>query len=180
MGLHPARQGDLTQSAPVLTQDEIGTLAQTFNRMTAELRQSYAAVRESERKARAIFDSAFSLIGLLASDGTLLEANRTALEFAGVSLEAVRGKPFWDAPWWTHSPEMQRLVQAAVQTAADGLLVPAVGGFLLVLAGALTLARFGAPEKDADGHEEILGVARGNGVHAEDHQDQREDRQVAR
>jgi hypothetical protein len=34
------------------------------------------------------------------------------------------------------------------------LAVPAVGGFLLVLAGALALARFGAPEQDADGHEE--------------------------
>ncbi len=37
---------------------------------------------------------------------------------------------------------------------AAGLAVPAVGGFLLVLAGALALARFGAPEQDADGHEE--------------------------
>jgi drug/metabolite transporter (DMT)-like permease len=37
---------------------------------------------------------------------------------------------------------------------AAGLIIPAVGGFLLVLAGALTLARFGAPAKDADGHEE--------------------------
>jgi len=37
---------------------------------------------------------------------------------------------------------------------AAGLAVPAAGGFALVLAGALVLARFGAPETDADGHEE--------------------------
>ncbi|MEP6561882.1 MAG: hypothetical protein ABJD68_12525 [Nakamurella sp.] len=37
---------------------------------------------------------------------------------------------------------------------AAGLAVPAAAGFLLVLAGALVLARFGAPEADADGHEE--------------------------
>ena len=37
---------------------------------------------------------------------------------------------------------------------AGGLAVPAIGGFLLVLAGALVLARFGAPEQDTDGHEE--------------------------
>jgi len=37
---------------------------------------------------------------------------------------------------------------------ADGLAVPAIGGFLLVLAGALVLARFGAPAPNADGHEE--------------------------
>jgi hypothetical protein len=37
---------------------------------------------------------------------------------------------------------------------APGLAAPAVGGFLLVLAGALVLARFGAPEADQGGHEE--------------------------
>jgi drug/metabolite transporter (DMT)-like permease len=35
-----------------------------------------------------------------------------------------------------------------------GLAVPAAVGFGLVLAGALVLARFGAPEPDAGGHEE--------------------------
>lgn len=37
---------------------------------------------------------------------------------------------------------------------ADGLAIAAAGGFVLVLAGALVLARFGAPEADAGGHEE--------------------------
>jgi drug/metabolite transporter (DMT)-like permease len=37
---------------------------------------------------------------------------------------------------------------------AAGQAVPAAAGFALVLAGALVLARFGAPEADADGHEE--------------------------
>ena len=37
---------------------------------------------------------------------------------------------------------------------APGLAVPAAAGFVLVLAGALALARFGAPEPDAGGHEE--------------------------
>ncbi|HEY4994651.1 MAG TPA: hypothetical protein VII33_21470 [Nakamurella sp.] len=36
----------------------------------------------------------------------------------------------------------------------DGLAIPAVCGFALVLAGALVLARFGAPEPDAGGREE--------------------------
>jgi drug/metabolite transporter (DMT)-like permease len=37
---------------------------------------------------------------------------------------------------------------------AAGLAVPALAGFLVVLAGALLLARFGAPEPDPSGHEE--------------------------
>lgn len=37
---------------------------------------------------------------------------------------------------------------------APGLAIPAAAGFVLVLGGALVLARFGAPEPDALGHEE--------------------------
>lgn len=37
---------------------------------------------------------------------------------------------------------------------AAGLLIPATSGFTLVLAGALALARFGAPEADTDGREQ--------------------------
>ncbi len=37
---------------------------------------------------------------------------------------------------------------------SPGLAVPAGLGFAFVLAGALVLARFGAPEPDADGHED--------------------------
>lgn len=39
-------QGDLTQSAPVTTEDEIGLLARTFNQMTAQLRDLYAGQEE--------------------------------------------------------------------------------------------------------------------------------------
>lgn len=39
-------RGDLTQTAPVTTQDEIGLLAHTFNQMTAQLRQLYANLEE--------------------------------------------------------------------------------------------------------------------------------------
>ncbi len=38
--------GDLTQSAPVTTEDEIGLLARTFNQMTAQLRDLYAGQEE--------------------------------------------------------------------------------------------------------------------------------------
>ena len=46
--------GDLTRKAPVLTIDEIGVLARTFNQMTEQLRKLYEALGESERKFRDI------------------------------------------------------------------------------------------------------------------------------
>ena len=44
-------EGDLTQTAPVLTQDEVGMLAQTFNKMAAQLKSSFETLehRVAER-----------------------------------------------------------------------------------------------------------------------------------
>ncbi|MES9971064.1 MAG: AAA family ATPase [Candidatus Thiodiazotropha sp.] len=89
----------------------------------AELESKIAALRESEQKFRVIFDHTFQFIGVLDTEGTLLQANRTALQFAGVDIEAVIGKPFWETPWWGHSVELQERLKRAVLTAAKGKLV---------------------------------------------------------
>src|SRR6185436_14958063 len=77
----------------------------------------------TERRFRAIFDQTFQFIGLLDVEGTLLEANQTALDFAGVRPEDVIGKPFWETPWWTHSPDLQERLRQAIRAAANGEVV---------------------------------------------------------
>jgi PAS domain S-box-containing protein len=77
----------------------------------------------TERRFRAIFDQTFQFIGLLDVKGTLLEANQTALSFAGRHSEDVIGKPFWDTPWWTHSPPLQERLRDAIGAAARGEVV---------------------------------------------------------
>ncbi len=77
-------------------------------------------IRESERKFHAIFDCAYQFIGLLSTDGRLLEANRNALSYAGVEEADVLHKPFWEGPWWAHSSELREQVRLAVQKAAKG------------------------------------------------------------
>ena len=94
-----------------------------LQRDIAEHKQMRKRLMESERKAHAIFDLSFGFIGLLTPDGSLIEANRSALDFAGVQLSDVAGKPFWEAPWWTHSTEVQEQIRSAVRTAAAGELV---------------------------------------------------------
>jgi PAS domain S-box-containing protein len=66
---------------------------------TAELAAALEALRESERRFRAIFDSSFQFIAILSPDGMLLEINQTALDFVGVAREDVVGLPAWEAPW---------------------------------------------------------------------------------
>jgi len=81
------------------------------------------ALLERERKFRAIFDQTFQFIGLMTVDGTLIEANRTALQFSGVNESDVIGKPFWETPWWSYSKELQESLRAAVKRAATGAFV---------------------------------------------------------
>ncbi|WP_308189087.1 PAS domain-containing protein [Nostoc mirabile] len=64
------------------------------------------ALSENEQKFRAIFNQTIQFIGLLQPNGVVLEANQTALDFAGITREEVVGKPFWEAKWWTISLEV--------------------------------------------------------------------------
>lgn len=78
------------------------------------------ALKESERKVRALFDHSSHFIGLMTVDGILIEANRTALEFSGVEASSVLNKYFWQGPWWVHSLELQEKVRQAVEKVAHG------------------------------------------------------------
>lgn len=75
---------------------------------------------ESEHKWRAIFNSTLELIGLLSPDGTILEANKSALSLIGARESDVVGKPFWETPWWSHSREEQEKLRAEIRKAASG------------------------------------------------------------
>jgi PAS domain S-box-containing protein len=81
------------------------------------------ALRTGEQKLRAIFDQTFQFIGVLSTDGILLQANHAALQFAGTTEESVLGRPFWATPWWRHSAELQERLRIALRDAAGGTLV---------------------------------------------------------
>ncbi|MHB1329510.1 MAG: ATP-binding protein, partial [Gemmatimonadales bacterium] len=86
-----------------------------------ERRRAVDQVRTSEERFRAIFDSAFQFQALLDLDGQLLLANRTALEFAGVPLDAVRGSRLWETAWWSDADDQGRARLAdACRRAAEG------------------------------------------------------------
>ena len=88
-----------------------------------ERKRAQEALRESERRFRAIFDHTFQFIGLLKTDGTLLEANQTTLDFSGEKLEDIVNRPFWEARWWTISSKTQEQLKNAIARAATGKFV---------------------------------------------------------
>ncbi|MDX2232268.1 MAG: PAS domain S-box protein [Leptolyngbyaceae cyanobacterium bins.349] len=81
------------------------------------------ALTESERRFRELFNTTYQFVGLLTPDGTLLEANQTALDFAGLTREEAIGRPFWDVRWWTISAETQHQLREAIARAAGGEFV---------------------------------------------------------
>jgi len=81
------------------------------------------ALRESERKFKAIFDQAFQLTGLLSPDGKLIEVNQAALDFINVSEADVIGRFYWETPWWGDSLSKQERLKDAVIQAASGVFV---------------------------------------------------------
>lgn len=86
-------------------------------------KQAEAALVESERRFRAIFNQTFQFTGLLTPDGILLEVNQTILDFAGLQRSEVVNRPFWEAKWWTISPDTQNRLKAAIAQAASGKFV---------------------------------------------------------
>ncbi len=92
-------------------------LNRTLNRKIRVRTRELAA---SEAKQRAIFDQSFQFIGLLDTEGTLLDVNQTALDFIGAPKAEVIGKPFWEAPWWSHSRVAQDEIRRGIQVAAAG------------------------------------------------------------
>ena len=81
------------------------------------------ASRDTELRLRAIFDHTFQFIGLLDPDGVVLEANRSALEFGGLTREEVVGRPFWETGWWREASGDADRVRAAIGRAAAGEFV---------------------------------------------------------
>ena len=91
--------------------------------VVAEREKVQADLQASDRNFRAIFDTMFEFIGLLTPDGTVLEANRTALDAVGVDQKDVVGQLFPETVWWQHDPLMQTKLRDGIRQAAGGEFV---------------------------------------------------------
>ncbi len=107
--------------SPIQTESGL-LISSTIRDVTVQHGQE-EALRAGERRFRAIFDSMFQFIGLMKPDGTLIEANQAALQFANLKGEDVIGKPFWECHWWSLTPETAATLRQAVEQAAAGTFV---------------------------------------------------------
>ncbi|WP_458207000.1 PAS domain-containing protein [Haladaptatus sp. NG-SE-30] len=82
-----------------------------------------AKLRESERQFEAVFDDPFSFIGLIETDGTVIQVNQTALDAIDKDAEEIAGELFWDTPWWSFSEAVQDDLRERISQAASGEFV---------------------------------------------------------
>jgi PAS domain S-box-containing protein len=104
----PIREGEMLLAISGVTMD------------ITELVLAEQAARRGENHMRQVLDSMFSFVGVLTPDGKLLEANRAALEAAGIAFKDVFNKPFDESYWWSYSPEVQNQLREAIRRAAAG------------------------------------------------------------
>ncbi|MDS0475452.1 PAS domain S-box protein [Natrinema sp. 1APR25-10V2] len=76
--------------------------------------------KRRERRFESIFHNTFQFAGLLDPDGTVLEANETALYFGGLDREDVIGKRLWDTYWVRSSEAARETVREAIERGRGG------------------------------------------------------------
>ncbi|HNA29052.1 MAG TPA: PAS domain S-box protein [Thiobacillaceae bacterium] len=78
------------------------------------------ALRDSELKLRAMLNTPFTFIGLLDTEGRLLQINTTALRTMERKEIEVQGRFFWDTPWFSQDPAEQARIRDAVKAGGQG------------------------------------------------------------
>lgn len=79
--------------------------------------------REHQRRYKAVFDHTFQYRALLEPDGSIIELNERAANFADIDRSAVRGQPFWEGPWFSDTPAVRDDLRTAIESAAAGTSV---------------------------------------------------------
>ena len=102
--------------------DERGDTVAIYSqfRDVTEREKREAELRRKERRYQAVFNDPNILVGLIDTDGTVLEINQTAMGYTDAILEDVVGERFWQTPWFDHSEAAREDAEAWIDRAASG------------------------------------------------------------
>jgi len=98
------------------------TGASKIARDITESRTIEKELREKQELLRAAFTQTYSFMAILSKDGTIVDANRAALEGTGFTRDEAIGNKLWDV-WWRSLPEEREIAKTSVATARKGFAV---------------------------------------------------------
>jgi len=113
--------------------------------------RSQQLVEQSQRRYQAIFDDPNILVGLLDTDGSVLDVNETAMEYVSKARENLTGTRFWETPWFAHSDLSESDVQEWIGRAADGEYVNFEADLQTPAGDPYTVEGVFRPVRDEDG-----------------------------
>ncbi len=87
---------------------------------TTERKQAEETLRDSEQFFSGTLNDMLTFVAVLEPDGKVIFANDTPLNAAGIKLEDVIGKMFYDTYWWAYSKEAKNKVKSDIETCASG------------------------------------------------------------
>jgi PAS domain S-box-containing protein len=107
---------------PLIIDGEIVGVIMSVNDITIAKKKEAELDREITM-TRKVMDSLYTFVGLISTDGILLEANKAAIDAANLNPEDVINKPFHEAYWWTYSKQSQDEILEYVNRARNGEIV---------------------------------------------------------
>ncbi|HEY9725233.1 MAG TPA: PAS domain S-box protein [Chroococcales cyanobacterium] len=118
--------------------------------------QAESKLRKRERLFRAVFNQTFQLSSLLTLDGAVIEDNEIAMNFCQLERSQVIGRPFWELPCWTISPQTQNQLKLAIAQAAAGNVIRYEADILAPDNSVITIDFSLKPLRDEAGQVELL------------------------
>lgn len=103
--------GDFRPRLPVQSSDEINTLAQTMNKMAAQIDERIRAITRQSSEQQAILSSMVEGVLAIDKDGLIIRANRAAADMLNLTPEEVEGKSVQNA---VRNPALQEFVAKAL------------------------------------------------------------------
>ena len=95
-GAEQIGKGDLDTCISIRSRDEFGRLAQVFNQMTGQLRETLAALQQREEHFRSLIENTSDLIAIVDAKGCIAYLSPSIERILGYPQEAVMGRRVFD------------------------------------------------------------------------------------
>ncbi len=99
-------EGNLDTYIPVFSQDELGKLADAFNRMASQLKQTLTVLRHNEERFRSLIENASDIIMILNDDGFIRYESPSVWRVLGYDAADLMNRPVYD---FVHSDDLSRV-----------------------------------------------------------------------